>query len=166
MQIAPHNRLLFLVPGPVKCSPPLFLSLQYSGFQQSADRCVICGHLIMDMVSDNCFRRKKSTALQKHHQKEDTWGRLVAAGALPSGSRVAGGTCTKPLVDFRGEAKLAACCVWCRDFACSQCRLKSRASSSPIPFWASLGSIFTTVPAQKCQGSAVLPCCGASAWLC
>ncbi|PKU30552.1 lim hypothetical protein [Limosa lapponica baueri] len=24
--------------------------LQYSGFQQSADRCFICGHLIMDMI--------------------------------------------------------------------------------------------------------------------
>lgn len=29
----------------------LFSSLQYSGFQQSADRCFLCGHLIMDMVS-------------------------------------------------------------------------------------------------------------------
>lgn len=32
-----------------------FLSLlKYSGFQQSADKCNACGHLIMDMVSV-CF---------------------------------------------------------------------------------------------------------------
>lgn len=53
--------------------------------------------------------------------------------------------------------------------ACLQCKLKIRAFSSFIPFQASLDSVFIILwmlPAQKCHGSAVLPCCGASVRLC
>lgn len=35
----------------VKLNSSLSCLLQYSGFQQSADKCNACGHLIMDMVS-------------------------------------------------------------------------------------------------------------------
>lgn len=73
------------------------------------------------------------------------------------------------LIFFQGsEAGMLLYVVRRHCSACFQWVLKSRASSSFIPFWASLDSVFVILlmlPAQQCCGSAVLPCCEASVQL-
>nr|XP_020017073.1 LIM domain-containing protein 1-like [Castor canadensis] len=51
-----RGKAFYFVSGKVFCEEDFL----YSGFQQSADRCFLCGHLIMDMVSSQLNKSRPS----------------------------------------------------------------------------------------------------------
>lgn len=126
----------------------------------------------MDMVSDNCLRRKNSHGFLEECIKSKIYSYpiLSSSGSLPSVRLVSERKSTEPFVDFfqGSEAGMLLYVVRRHCSACFQWVLKSRASSSFIPFWASLDSVFVILlmlPAQQCCGFAVLSCCEASVQL-
>lgn len=143
------------------------MSLQYSGFQQSADRCFICGHLIMDMVSDNCFRKKKSHSVLEECIKSKTFSYLVlllSSASLPSVRLVAERKSTKPFVVFFFFARIwslhPAVCGTETVLILFSVQVEKWSLQLFHPFLGFPGQCLCN-PGQKGSGSAVFPCCEA-----